>query len=82
MSVLLIAEHNNKNLKPFTLNAITAASKIDAEVHVLVAGSGCESVAKEVSEVPLVKKVLICDCVEFCASSNITILFCSVKPLI
>ena len=47
MSVLLIAEHNNKNLKPFTLNAITAASKIDAEVHVLVAGSGSESVAKD-----------------------------------
>ena len=61
MSVLLIAEHNNKNLKPFTLNAISAASKIDAEVHVLVAGSGCESVAKEVAAVPLVKKVLLCD---------------------
>ena len=52
MSVLLIAEHNNKNLKPFTLNAITAASKIDAEVHVLVAGSGSENVAKEVAAVP------------------------------
>ena len=57
MSVLLIAEHNNKNLKPFTLNAITAASKIDAEVHVLVAGSGSESVAKEVAGINLVKKV-------------------------
>ena len=53
MSVLLIAEHNNKNLKPFTLNAITAASKIDAEVHVLVAGSGSESVAKEAAAVPI-----------------------------
>ena len=55
MSVLLIAEHNNKNLKPFTLNAITAASKIDPEVHVLVAGSGSESVAKEAAAVSLVK---------------------------
>ena len=61
MSVLLVAEHNNKNLKPFTLNAITAASKIDAEIHVLVAGSGSESVAKEAASVPLVKKVLHCD---------------------
>ena len=61
MSVLLIAEHNNKNLKPLTLNAITAASKIDVEVHVLVAGSGSESVAKEVAAIPLVKKVLHCD---------------------
>ena len=61
MSVLLIAEHNNKNLKPFTLNAITAASKIDPDVHVLVAGSGCENVAKEVATVSLVKNVLLCD---------------------
>ncbi len=61
MSVLLIAEHNNTNLKPFTLNAITAASKLDNEVHVLVAGSSCENVAKEVANVSLVKKVLHCD---------------------
>ncbi len=61
MSVLLIAEHNNKNLKLFTLNVISAASKIDREIHVLVAGSGCENVAKEVAAVPLVKKVLLCD---------------------
>ena len=50
MSVLLIAEHNNKELKPFTLNAVTAASQIDADIHVLVAGKNCENVAKAVSE--------------------------------
>ena len=61
MSVLLVAEHDNKNLKPFTLNAITAASKIDVDIHVLVAGAGCENVSKEVATIPLVKKVLICD---------------------
>ena len=58
MSLLLIAEHDNSKLKVFTLNAINAASKIDGDVHVLVAGSGCENVAKEVAAVPLVKKVL------------------------
>ena len=46
MSLLLIAEHDNSKLKVFTLNAINAASKIDGDVHVLVAGSGCENVAK------------------------------------
>ena len=61
MSILLIAEHNNSNLKVFTLNAITAASKIDKEIHVLVAGNKSESVAKEVAAIPLVKKVLHCD---------------------
>jgi len=61
MSILLIAEHNNLNLKAFTLNTITAASKIDQEIHVLVAGNKCESVAKEVAAIPLVKKVIHCD---------------------
>ena len=36
MSVLLIAEHNNKELKPFTLNAATAASQIDNDVHAVI----------------------------------------------
>ena len=58
MSVLLISEHNNKELKPFTLNAITAASKINEDVHVLVLGYNSDSVAKSVSEVPNVKKVI------------------------
>ena len=58
MSVLLIAEHNNKEIRPFTLNAITAASQIDADIHVLVAGNNCADVAKAVSEISLVKKVL------------------------
>ena len=38
MSVLLIAEHNNSEYKPFTLNAISAASQINEDVHVLVLG--------------------------------------------
>jgi len=58
MSILLIAEHNNSNLKVFTLNAINAASKIDTDIHVLVAGNKCENVSKEVSLIPSVKKVL------------------------
>ena len=58
MAVLIIAEHNNSNLKVYTLNAITAASEIDEEAHVLVAGNKCENVVKEVAAVSLVKKVL------------------------
>ena len=58
MSVLLIAEHNNKELKAFTLNAVTAASQIDSDVHALVIGNSCSDVAKATSELPLVKKVI------------------------
>ena len=61
MSALLIAEHNNKEVKPFTFNAITAASQIDQDLHVLVIGHSCEVVAKSISEVPNVKKVIHID---------------------
>ena len=58
MSVLLIAEHNNKELKPFTFNAITAASQIDADVHSVIIGQNCGEAAKALSELPLIKKVI------------------------
>ena len=61
MSALLIAEHNNKEVKPFTLNAITAASQIDEDLHVIVIGHKADEVAKSISQVPNVKKVIHVD---------------------
>ena len=61
MSALLIAEHDNKEVKPFTLNAITAASQIDQDLHVLVIGKNVDAVSKSISEVPNVKKVIQID---------------------
>ncbi len=58
MAVLLIAEHNNKELRPFTLNAATAASQIDEDVHAVIIGQNSEEAAKQLSELPVVKKVL------------------------
>ena len=61
MSILLIAEHDNKEIKPFTLNAITAALQIDKDLHVLVIGNKADGVAKSISEVSNVKKVIHID---------------------
>ena len=61
MSVLLIAEHDNKEVRPFTLNAITAASQIDQNLHVLVIGYNADAVVKFISEVPNVKKIIHVD---------------------
>ncbi|WP_440919432.1 electron transfer flavoprotein subunit alpha/FixB family protein [Candidatus Pelagibacter sp.] len=58
MAVLLIAEHNNKELRPFTLNAATAASQIDSEVHAVIIGNNSAEASKQLSELPVVKKVL------------------------
>ena len=61
MSVLLIAEHNNKDLKPFTLNVISAASQMSNDVDVLLIGHNSDAVAKSISEVSGVKKVIQVD---------------------
>ena len=61
MSILVLAEHDNSELKAATLNAISAANQLEGDVHVLVAGSGCQNVADEASTVDGVAKVLLAD---------------------
>ena len=61
MSVLLIAEHNNKDLKAFTLNAATAASQIDEDVHAIIIGHNSGDASKQLSELPVIKKVISVD---------------------
>jgi len=61
MTTLLIAEHNNSELNDSTLKAATAASQLGADVHVLVAGSGCASVAEAASKIAGVSKVILAD---------------------
>lgn len=61
MSILVIAEHDNKELKSATLNTVTAATKLGGDVHILVAGSGSGAVADAASKVAGVTKVLHAD---------------------
>ena len=61
MSILVIAEHDNKNLKPATLNTVAAANELGGDIHILVAGNSCQSVADEASEVEGVAKILLAD---------------------
>ncbi|MGF7173159.1 electron transfer flavoprotein subunit alpha/FixB family protein [Azospirillum doebereinerae] len=59
--ILVLAEHDNAALKPATLNAITAATKIGGDIHVLVAGKGAQPVAEAASKIAGVGKVLLAD---------------------
>jgi len=61
MSVLVIAEHDNDEVRTATLNAVTAAGEIDTDVDLLVAGSGCASVADECSSIQGVTRILLVD---------------------
>ena len=61
MSVLLIAEHDNKMLKEATAKATTAALKIGTPVDILVAGSGAKAVADAAAKIAGIGKVLFAD---------------------
>ena len=59
MTILVVSENSNKELKSTTLNCITAARKISDEIHVIVIGNKCEEVVKKVALVENVKKYYI-----------------------
>ena len=48
MSVCVVAQHDNKSLDSSVSNTITAATQIDSDLTVLVAGNNCQSVADQV----------------------------------
>ncbi len=61
MSILVYAEHDNGALKPETNKVLTAANSIGGDVTVLVAGSGCDDIAKSAASLSGVSKVLVAD---------------------
>jgi electron transfer flavoprotein alpha subunit len=61
MAILVIAEHDNSQIKAATLNTVAAAAKIGGDIHVLVAGQGCGAVASAAAQIAGVSKVLAAD---------------------
>ncbi|WAJ28364.1 electron transfer flavoprotein subunit alpha/FixB family protein [Antarcticirhabdus aurantiaca] len=59
MTILLLAEHDNAALNEQTAKALTAATKMGGDVHVLVAGQGARSVADAAAKLGGVSKVLL-----------------------
>ena len=63
MTTLLIAEHDHETLKDVTNKALTAASQLGGDVHVLVAGGGegTKAAAEAAAKLTGVKKVLVAE---------------------
>ena len=61
MTILVIAEHDNSSLKGATLNTITAATGLNGDVSLLVAGLDISSVVEEAQTVSGITKVISCD---------------------
>jgi electron transfer flavoprotein alpha subunit len=61
MAILLLADHDNTHLSDQTAKALTAATKIGGDVHVLVAGSGVKAIAEQAAKLSGVSKVLVAE---------------------
>tara|TARA_B100000768_G_scaffold163079_1_gene164054 strand:+ start:771 stop:1700 length:930 start_codon:yes stop_codon:yes gene_type:complete len=61
MSILVIAEHDNTNIKGATLNTLAAATQISGDVTLMIAGSDCASVVSEAQTFDGVSKIISTD---------------------
>jgi electron transfer flavoprotein alpha subunit len=62
MPALVVAEHDNRALKPATLNAVAAAKEIAGQdIDILVAGKDCRAVAEAAAKIAGARKVLLAD---------------------
>ena len=65
MTILVIAEHDHASLKAATLNTVAAATKIGGDIHVLVAGSGCQAAAQAAAQLQGVAQVKVADAAHY-----------------
>ena len=61
MAILVIAEHDNDAVQAATLNTLTAARELGAEIDVLVAGHNCSQVGDGAAKIEGVTRVLLAD---------------------
>ena len=61
MNSLVIAEHDNTELKPSTLNTVTAAHHLDFPIDIMVIGNDCRGVAQEAAKISNIRNVLVVD---------------------
>ena len=64
MAILLIAEHDNATVSDQTAKALSAALKIGADVHILIAGKGAKPAADAAAKLKGATKVLLAESAE------------------
>ena len=65
MATLVVAEHDGGVLTPATLNTVSAASRLGADVDVLVVGENCATVAAAAAKIAGVARVLVADSADY-----------------
>ena len=82
MSILVVVDHDNRDLKPVSRNTLQAAMTISTEIDVLVAGYECASVVKSVVELGVARKVIFADSqsYEHAIAENVAAIVCQLAP--
>ena len=65
MNSLVIAEHDNIELKPSTLNTVTAARIVGDNIDLLIAGKNCGAIADEGAKISGIAQVWLADSPEY-----------------
>ena len=65
MSVLIIAEPTTSAVKSATLTTISAAAKLDGDLHVMVIGTDCAGAAEAAARIAGVSKILVADAPQY-----------------
>lgn len=65
MSILILVEHDNLEVKASTFNTVTAARQLGDDLHGLVIGTGCGEVASAAAKINGIDKILLVDSAEF-----------------
>ena len=61
MSVLILVEHDNEQVKSSTFNTVTAARQVSDDLRALVVGRNCDAVAAAAAQIDGIQKVIKCD---------------------
>ncbi len=61
MTILVIAEHDNNTLQAATLNTVTAATKLNQHIDILVMGNDCKKAAEAAAGISGINRVLLCE---------------------
>jgi electron transfer flavoprotein alpha subunit len=61
MKILVIAEHNNQQLKFATHHTLSAAKELKGEIHLLIIGYNCKTLTEQVKSLPYITQVIYAD---------------------
>lgn len=61
MSILIIAEHDHQSIKAATLNTVTAAKALGADIDILIAGENCANAANAAAQIAGIRNIHCAD---------------------